>query len=87
MNLSPAQQKVIDLMKEGWGLGRSQTIGTIGVCELQQGGVGMGGKTQRVRRDVVRHLERNRLIKQTGEFFPTQIFTLTDKAKSLPIQG
>ena len=83
MNLSPAQQKVIDLMKDGWELGMSQTIGTIGVCKLQQGGIGRGGKTQRVRRDIVYHLERRRLIKRTGEFFPTQVFALTEKGKEL----
>jgi len=68
MKLSKNQNRVIELMNDGWELGSSlSTIGHTRLVErawLQENGLGKGGKTEEVSILTVKSLVRKNLIEQ-----------------------
>jgi len=78
MKLSPAQQTVIDLMSDGWQLGRD--MGFQGTCWLQQGGVGRGGKTKPVSSATLMALYREGIIVPVDYHWPMEKFGLKSEA-------
>jgi len=78
MKLSKLQQEVIDLMNNGWELGRDVTYN--GRCWMQKGGLGCGGNTKKVGHNTVHALYRKGLIEEHYRF-PTAKYTLTSKAR------
>lgn len=72
--LSPRQQRVIDLMTEGWELGKPVTFN--GRTWLQRDGVGRGGQTEDVHKATFINLYRRGLIKLAKNGFPTQRWKL-----------
>ena len=68
MKLSPNQQRILDLMANGWELGLETTI--YGQYSIQKGGIGKGGESfpvngntaqalfERRQMDILRHNER-----------------------------
>ena len=76
MKLSVLQQKVIDLMNEGWELGLTQ-----GFCPrawLQKNGLGKGGETLNISVATLYSLERNKLIVSQGYSYPTRTYKLKE---------
>ncbi len=73
MKLTEKQQQVIDLMQDGWQLGRDNHNN--GRSWLQKNGIGRGGESIDVSRSTVNSLEKKGLIK--GKWgFPMTIFSL-----------
>jgi len=73
MKLTEKQQQVIDLMQDGWQLGRDNHNN--GRSWLQKGGIGHGGESVSVSRSTVDSLEKKGLIKSKWGF-PMTIFSL-----------
>jgi hypothetical protein len=73
MKITPAQQKIINMMNGGWNLGRSHC----GRSWLQKGGIGRGGEVLSVRSDVFLKLYKNGFIKSSKWSFPTEEYILT----------
>jgi len=70
MKLSPEQENVLLLMRQGWELGQS-----IGGCWMQKGKLGHGGSSRKVSYATVRALAKQGLItKQWG--FPASQWVL-----------
>ena len=76
MKLSKAQQKVVDLMKEGWELGKSQSMS--GRAWLQKDGVGRGGPVEKVNTNTFWSLYKKEIIKLKKQSFPTSIYELKE---------
>lgn len=74
MKLSKVQQEVLDLMANGWELGRSE--GFVSRCWLQKGGLGRGGEAKDVRSTTLRKLWVLELIKIAKEEYPVTHFIL-----------
>lgn len=72
--LSPAQQRVLALMAEGWELGVS--CGLESFAWLQQGGIGKGGPSENVRLNTVHALLDRKLIRAKRREFPSQRYEL-----------
>ena len=72
MKLTAVQQKILDLMDDGWELGES--MGLNPNAWIQQGGLGRGGKAQEVRLSTLFGLEQKGLIKVVEEIFPLRRF-------------
>lgn len=72
--LTPEQQEVIDLIKEGWELAVDVSIN--GRCWLQKGGIGRGGETRVVKHPTVRALEYLDYIEKATSKFPAHTFRL-----------
>ena len=72
--LSPAQQRVLDLMAEGWELGLSH--GPYPRTWLQKGGVGRGGLTEGVGSSTYIALYTKGLIRTGERTYPTQKYEL-----------
>ena len=81
MKLSPVQQKVIDLMKQGWEMGVSMTMDSR--VWLQEDGVGRGGKSQKVNANTFFSLCSKGLIELKAQSFPTSKYGLTEKGIAL----
>jgi hypothetical protein len=62
--LSPAMQKVIDLMRDGYELGRS--TGYMSSCWLQKGGLGRGGHCVSVNENTFHALYDRGLLKRVS---------------------
>lgn len=72
--LSPAQQHIMDRMRDGWGLGKSQQGARMW---LQRGGVGSGGATEDVAFSSVYVLYKRGLL--TFHYaFPTSEYRLAE---------
>lgn len=67
--LTPIQQEVIDLIKQGWELGTSTDLS--GFSRLQKGGLGKGGETKHVKSSTVHTLEYLGYIERGESKFPT----------------
>jgi len=67
--LTPVQQEVIDLMKQGWELGSDSTID--GKCWIQKGGLGKGGEAKTVKYGTINTLGYLGYIKVASSDFPT----------------
>lgn len=76
MKLSKNQQKVIDLMKEGWELGSGYSGAWV-----QKGGLGKCGETVRISMATLSALLRKDLVKFIGRVFPTNHYLLTEKGR------
>lgn len=76
MKLSKTQQEVVALMREGWELGRSTTMG--GRTWLQNGGIGRGGEVKRVSAATATALSRAGVIVSNGYNFPVETFRLKE---------
>lgn len=72
--LTPIQQEVIDLMKQGWELGGSMGIGSR--SWLQKGGLGKGGESKEVKSSTVHTLEYLGYIERGESHFPTLHYRL-----------
>jgi len=59
--LSARQQRVVQLLKEGWELGVDTSWG-LTYCQLQQGGIGHGGKTEEVHLSTWKALRKHGII-------------------------
>ena len=81
--LSSTQKEIIKLMKDGWHLGKSDGLRTS--SWLQENGVGRGGKTKYFSVSTFIALYHKGLIECTKTGFPTSIYSLTDKAKSIEL--
>ena len=75
--LSEAQQDVLDKMRSGWELGRSERGRDDARYWMQQGGLGRGGQTQNVSYATVRALLKLGLITSGKWSFPTIKYHLT----------
>ena len=73
MKLSKNQQKVINLLEQGWELG--QRSGIDGGCWMQRNGLGKGGESLNVSSATVIALYKRGLIKHTYGF-PWSTWTL-----------
>jgi len=65
-SFTASQQKVIDRMKEGWGLGVTRMLSSHDGkkhCRLQQGGIGRGGVTEKVSIGTVTALYERGVLK------------------------
>ena len=78
MKLSKAQQEVLDLMKNGWELGKYGGIDPR--YTLQEGGLGRGGKSRSLNYKTVYILFKKGLIKSIGGFSPER-FRLSEESK------
>jgi len=74
MKLTPKQQRVVDLMKQGYELGFSQ--GLWPRAWLQFGGVGRGGKAEDVHLSTFFALLKHKLIAIRKESYPTSTYKL-----------
>ncbi|KKN59272.1 hypothetical protein LCGC14_0543710 [marine sediment metagenome] len=72
--LTPNQQEVIDLMKQGWELGSELSIG--GGCRLQKGGLGRGDETLTISPSTLRTLDYLGYIEVASSNFPTKHWCL-----------
>ena len=75
--LTPIQQEVIDLMKQGWELGSSLDLS--GRCWLQKGGLGRGGESKTVTSSTIRTLDYLGFIEVASSKFPTRHWCLKGK--------
>lgn len=73
-NLTERQQRVIDLMKEGWELGISRTYGVR--AWLQKDGIGRGGESEDVYLSTFYSLSKKGYIILKKEGFPTSTYKL-----------
>ena len=78
--LSPAQEYVLHMMRNGWELGTS-TVPDGGGARIQQGGLGRGGKTETVSAATVNALCCAGLIRRHYGF-PAARYTLCEKGES-----
>ncbi len=78
MKLTASQQRVVDLMGEGWALGISAGIGSR--AWLQWGGLGRGGTTENVRITTFHALYSKGVIKGLGRKWPISEYVLTEQA-------
>lgn len=91
--LTPIQQEVIDLIKEGWELGSDLTIN--GSSWLQYKGLGKGGKSKKVSSATIHTLEYLGYIERASSKFPTLHWKLKEDkpttkevlVKSDPLHG
>jgi len=74
--LTKVQQDVLDKMNDGWELGCYINSG----CNLQKGGLGRGGQTQRVSHATVTSLYQKHLIRQIYGF-PAVHYVLIEAEK------
>lgn len=81
MKLSKAQQKIIELMKEGWELGRSTSFAS-NRAWVQQDGVGRGGKSEKMSISTFCVLLDKKLIELKKDGFPTSKYQLTELGKN-----
>jgi hypothetical protein len=81
VTLTPAQARVITLIKAGWELGFSKTLSKYW---LQERGIGCGGPTEKVARPTGLFLEKNKLIEVSKDGFPVQKFALVEGCKMSP---
>ena len=73
--LTPAQQHVVDRMREGWSLGVDVTFG--GGAWMQKGGLGRGGPAEHhIRWGTVHALQAKGIVKSLGYKFPTTEYVL-----------
>ncbi len=79
--LSPAQQHVVDRMREGWQLGFATGL-SVRVW-LQQNGLGQGGQTEDLRIDTLLALRKARIIVAGKWDFPTTRFFLSKEAQDV----
>ncbi len=76
--LTPDQQEVMDLIEQGWELGKDTTIN--GRCWIQKGGLDKGGESKNVNFSTLRTLEYLGYIERGESHFPTSHYRLkTDK--------
>lgn len=76
VKLTPTQQRVVDLMEQGWELGCSMTID--GKPWIQQGGLGKGGKTEKVSIATLDGLLKKKVIQMAYRRFPTTAYCLAE---------
>ena len=81
--LSKAQQKVIDLMREGWQLGYSR--GRRPDAWVQQNGIGRGGNSYHFSISTFFALDKLGYLKKVEEGYPTDKYEL-DESKYLICQ-
>ena len=82
--LTPTQQEVIDLIKQGWELGSSLSID--GRCWIQKGGLGKGGEAKNVSSSTVHTLEYLGYIERGESHFPTLHYRLKTKKPTTDMQ-
>ena len=70
------QMHVLQLMNDGWELGKSSSLS--GHIWLQQDGLGRGGNTEDVHANTFNGLYTRRLIEQKKRSFPTSLWGLTE---------
>jgi hypothetical protein len=74
----PSQNRVLDLMAQGWALGHSTD--NTSYTWLQRGDVGRGGESLTVHGNTFYALRSKGLIRsKDGYHFPTEEYVLTDK--------
>lgn len=79
--LSEAQRRVIEKMRDGWGLGADRTFDGPKPW-LQRNGVGKGGETERVATGTYHALRVRKIIVCEDErAFPTVTWKLADEWK------
>lgn len=84
MKLSKAQQRVVDLMKEGWELAYDNR-GFYAHCWLQKGGTGKGGPTEKVNFNTLYALKNRGIVKNLErEGFGLNKFVINRKVESTP---
>ena len=81
MKLSKAQQRVIDLMSEGWELGHSRGYQTS--AWMQKDGIGRGGDSEKVNANTFFALRGKGLITVAREGFPTNVYKLCSQESEL----
>lgn len=83
MKLSKAQQRIVDLMNDGWELGYYDGLG--GGYRIQKGGLGSGGDSERVRCDTAYSLIKKAVIVPNGErSFPiTRRYVLAEEYRGV----
>jgi hypothetical protein len=80
MNLSKAQQIVVDKMREGWELGCGMDLH--GHPWLQKNGCGRGGETIKVNRNTFCSLLSLGVIENVNRTFPLATYKLKSKEKT-----
>lgn len=78
MKLTPTQEEVVKLMKDGWELGRSDKYPNDGHSwKLQKGGIGKGGEVKRLNGRSCQNLWDKKVIQPKGSYgVRTQPFIL-----------
>lgn len=74
--MTKAQQKVVDLMREGWELCGAHRIRGEHHYWLQKNGAGCGGPVQPVRGNVVHNMFQDGIIVVAVAGFPTTTYKL-----------
>ncbi len=75
--LSSVQKHVINLMREGWAMGKSEA--STGGVWLQKDGVGRGGPTESVKIGTFLALARRNFIRCKSKDFPTSEWVINDE--------
>jgi len=75
--LSPAMQNVVDMMRDGWQLGKNGTFD--GRWWLQKGGVGRGDKIEKVTAGTAYALYSRKVIEVDKRSFPTTTYKLVEE--------
>lgn len=73
--LTPAQQRVLDLMTEGYELAQSMAFD--GRTWLQEGGAGKGGHVESANANTAQALRLRGLIEINKQAFPLRTYRLT----------
>lgn len=79
MKLSKTQQRIVELMGNGWELGVSMV--SEGRCWIQEGLVGHGGRRENVSVATFHALRKRGVIVQREQKFPTAKYVLSDEWK------
>jgi hypothetical protein len=83
IKLSDNQKEVIKLMREGWGLGKSNGLSTR--SWLQKNGIGRGGEAKTISNNTFLSLVKKKLIAQKKYDFPTATYILTELGKTIEL--
>lgn len=76
-SLTKRMQEIVDLMNEGWEIGRS--ISCDSRVWIQSNGVGRGGESQTVHSNTFFGLLNRNVIECTSSTFPTAKYRLSEK--------
>lgn len=74
--LTPKQKEIIELLKDGWELGKSE--GLTPRVWIQKGGISKGGESKDLRIDTFISLINSRAIIISEEGFPISKYKLTE---------
>ncbi len=77
--LSTAQQRVVNLMEQGYQLGRHRRMVGGSAYRLQEGGIGKGGKSEKTTKTVVLAMLNAGVIEVDQQGWNTSTYLLVNK--------